>query len=180
MSKQLEYVGVKLPGQGRRIAQIAIGPYEKEEQIFQRISKVLGAEFRLCGISYKVVSSDPFKIERVGAEEAVPFKRREAEGVEEDIPLEDHVEASDYLHVEVVESTGEVPKAVEPKTPPKKVSTPKPTPQRNVPAVGERWVAKDTRRSNTSFVIVNIVDDVAYTDTGRTVKLDRFRRYERV
>ncbi len=188
MSKQLEYVGIKLPGQGRRIAQIAIGPYEKEEQVFGRISKILGAEFRLAGVTYVVTSSDPFKIAQVTPEGQVPFKRRIQEDSECDVDVSDSVEASDYSHVETIESNNvdvpaqpvtlqpvEVPPAV---VRPVVVQT-SPAVVVGGPQVGERWRPKDPRRKN-SFTILKIEGDTAHTDDGRTVKLDRFRRYERI
>lgn len=183
MSKQLEYVGIKLPGQGRRIAQIAIGPYEKEEQVFERISKIVGAEFRLAGITYVVTSSEPFKIAQVTPEGQVPFKRRVPEGLEWDVNVDDKIEASDYNHIETVETTVVAPE------PPREIATPPIVVEQPVeiaepvmvvgPQVGEQWRPKDPRRKN-PFTIVKIEGDTAHTDDGRTVKLDRFRRYERV
>lgn len=183
MSKQLEYVGIKLPGQGRRIAQIAIGPYEKEEQVFERISKLEGTEFRLAGITYVVTSSEPFKIAQVTPEGQVPFKRRIPEGLEWDVNVDDKIEASDYNHVETIES----PKATERavivrKFEPPPVQIEEPVEEAVLvagPQVGEQWRPKDPRRKN-PFTIVKIEGDTAHTDDGRTVKLDRFRRYERI
>lgn len=163
--KQLEYVGITIPGKGKRIGQIAIGPYEKEEEIFRKISTIVGTQFRLAGIDYEVVCSEPFKlVQLTQGQEPFKLKSRGPE-VTESVFAEDTLVVEDQSEAKV-ETTA--------------VTTPqKPSVRVAGPAVGERWRPRDPRRV-ASFTIVKIEGETVFTDDGRTVKLDRFKRYERV
>jgi len=56
---------------------------------------------------------------------------------------------------------------------------PKPPKAIGNPIPGQRWKAKDTRRSGT-FLIVKVDSEYMYSDEGRKISLTRLNRYEKV
>lgn len=229
--KILEYVSVTPPGGRKSIGQVAMLPTDSDETVLKRISTKVGTRFRLTGIDYEVVNSDPFKLIRLNDnDEALTFRRKEAEerlevlaptptpnnqvssqasqtpSAKEEAQTSTEEEAS-------LTSSQEEETSTEEETPQEEISTreasqeevtlkgsvetapslkeevPKlqrETPnkertisQKTLPKIGETWRPKDPRRK-ASFKILDIINDTVHTDDGRTVKLERLRRYVKV
>lgn len=69
-----ERIGVKFPDGGHHIVIVQVDALDDDEKILKRFGAQVGTVFSIAGGNrYKVVSQDPFKLERItGMEETMP------------------------------------------------------------------------------------------------------------
>lgn len=188
-----EKIAVAIPGQGTFVVDVVCKPSDGDDEIALRMASGFppGSIFSISGVKWKSVSKNPPKVVELKPDapepevEAPPPSPRR-------YPKEAVLEAAKTVHVrpEDVSAASEPHKVSEPQRrleEPAEKAGPLPTTVLASPppiepgtyAPGQQWRPKDPRRKS-GFTIKAVTEKEVVADDGRTIQLERMKRYDRV
>lgn len=170
-----EKIAVAIPSQGTFVVDVACKPSDGDDEIALRMAAGFppGAIFSISGVKWKSLSKNPPKVVelKAGEPEQVQSEPEEAPTTKH-LPREVVIEAAKTAHVrpEGVSASSEPHQIPEP---------PKKAPVGDEYAPGQQWRPRDPRRKS-GFTIKAITEKEVIAEDGRTIRLERMKRYDRV
>lgn len=64
-----EQIGVKFPNGTHHIVTVRVSALEEDEAILKRLASEVGTVFNVTGVKYKLVSKDPFELQKLSEPE---------------------------------------------------------------------------------------------------------------
>lgn len=178
-----EKIAVAIPGQGTFVVDVACKPSEGDDEIALRMAAGFppGSIFSISGVKWKSLSKNPPEVVELKPGEAVQRFPREVvleaarapvkrpEGLP---PSEPHkVSEPKRSFEEMAKEIGPLPTTV--------LASPTPPIASGTYEPGQQWRPKDPRRKS-GFTIKAVTRTEVIADDGRTIQLERMKRYERV
>ncbi len=180
----LEKIVVNTPGVGPQVIDVEVRPDEGDDDIAKRLARSfpLGTLLSVSGAKWRVTSNDPPKVIEEGVQappRANPEVGYDQNGVWNTGPLGIEEPSTTSVGGELVLQPGAGVPPREPvlvSVPPVLAKLPK---LQHGPQPGEQWRPKDPRRKS-GFTIKAVTETEVIAEDGRTVSLDRMRRYEKI
>lgn len=164
-----EKIAVAIPGQGTFVVDVVCKPSDGDDEIALRMAAGFppGSVFSISGVKWKSISKNPPKVVELKPNAPEPDIEAEPPSLPPTrrLPKEEVLEAAKTVHVR--------PEGVSAESEPHKVSEP------DAYAPGQQWRPKDPRRKS-GFTIKAVTEKEIIADDGRTIQLERMKRYDRV
>ena len=185
----IEKVAVAIPGQGLFVVDVECRASDGDDEIALRMAGQpfpLGSIFTISGVKWQVTSKKPPKVVELKDGRPVAFDAAShADAVRPAIVEEDRRRAESAAEAPTIAVSNATPKvAREPlviEKSPTTLSRVNDQLRSNEPAYkpGEVWKPRDPRRKS-GFTIKAVTATEVIADDGRTVQLERMKRYEKV
>ncbi len=178
-----EKVAVTIPGKGSFVVDVTCKPSDGDDEIALRMASGFppGSIFSISGVKWQSTSKAPPKVIELKPGEAVQRFPREVvlEAAREPVkrpeglpPSEPHkVSKPKQSFEEMAKEIGPLPTTV--------LASLTPPIEPGTYAPGQQWRPKDPRRKS-GFTIKAVTRTEVIADDGRTIQLERMKRYERV